>query len=136
MDVILSSGFLAFASHIGFLRALEEADVSVDGICGTSSGALVGALWTSDCPHMDRTRALRDRPLSKISLHLYIYRFVFPSQAVERLSEIAVDRLEDTSIPRSWCVYIRLDPADNDEGSIGTICVASARFLFVFIRGY
>ena len=47
MDVILSSGFLAFASHLGFLKAIEEADVDVQGLCGTSSGALVGALWMS-----------------------------------------------------------------------------------------
>ena len=47
MDIILSSGFLAFASHIGFLRSIEEKKLVVEGICGTSSGALVGALWAA-----------------------------------------------------------------------------------------
>ena len=45
LELILSSGFLAFASHLGFLRAVEESTVSVSGLCGTSSGALIGALW-------------------------------------------------------------------------------------------
>lgn len=47
LDLVLSSGFLAFARHLGFLRAIEEAEVSVRGVCGTSSGALIGALWTA-----------------------------------------------------------------------------------------
>ena len=55
MDLVLSSGFLAFGAHAGFLAAVEEADLQVDAICGTSSGALTGALWASG---MD-ARALR-----------------------------------------------------------------------------
>lgn len=45
LDVILSSGFLAFASHLGFLRGLERSNVSPSALVGTSSGALVGALY-------------------------------------------------------------------------------------------
>lgn len=41
-DLVLSSGFLAFAEHAGFLAAVEEAGVEVTGVCGTSSGALAG----------------------------------------------------------------------------------------------
>jgi predicted acylesterase/phospholipase RssA len=39
MDLILSSGFLAFARHVGVLKVIEEKGIVVDGICGTSSGA-------------------------------------------------------------------------------------------------
>lgn len=46
-DVILSSGFLAFSSHLGFLRGVERSGVGVDAIVGTSSGALVGALYSA-----------------------------------------------------------------------------------------
>lgn len=49
-DLILSSGFLAFARHVGFLRAVEEAELAVDAVCGTSSGALVAALWAAGMP--------------------------------------------------------------------------------------
>lgn len=47
MDLILSSGFLAFARHIGVLEAVEELGIETDGICGTSSGAMVGALYAA-----------------------------------------------------------------------------------------
>lgn len=47
VDVILSSGFLAFASHLGFLRGLFDVGVEPSAIVGTSSGALVGALYAA-----------------------------------------------------------------------------------------
>ena len=46
VDVVLSSGFLAFARHLGFLKGVSES-LTIDGICGTSSGAVIGALWAS-----------------------------------------------------------------------------------------
>jgi NTE family protein len=46
-DLVLSSGFLAFGRHLGVLQAIERAGIEVDGLCGTSSGALIGALWAA-----------------------------------------------------------------------------------------
>ena len=45
LDLVLSSGFLAFAAHSGFLAAVEDAGLEVGGVAGTSAGALTGALW-------------------------------------------------------------------------------------------
>ena len=47
IDLVLSSGFLAFGRHLGVLQALERAGIEVEGLCGTSSGALIGALWAA-----------------------------------------------------------------------------------------
>ncbi len=44
-DVVLSSGFLAFASHSGFLKAVDSAGLAVGGVMGTSAGALTGSLY-------------------------------------------------------------------------------------------
>lgn len=52
-DLLLSSGFLAFARHVGVLQAVERAGLGVDAVVGTSSGALVGALW---CAGIDADR--------------------------------------------------------------------------------
>jgi len=48
-DILLSSGFLAFGRHIGFLKALEECvgREKVSKIVGTSSGAFIGAMWSA-----------------------------------------------------------------------------------------
>lgn len=47
VDIILSSGFLAFSRHVGFLSAVEQRVPHVGALCGTSSGALTAALWAS-----------------------------------------------------------------------------------------
>lgn len=45
--MVLSSGFLAFASHSGFLKAVDSAGIAVGGVMGTSAGALSGSLYSA-----------------------------------------------------------------------------------------
>lgn len=47
VGVVLSGGGARGMAHIGVLRALEEAHIPIDYICGTSVGAIVGALYAS-----------------------------------------------------------------------------------------
>ena len=44
-DLVLSSGFLSFANHAGFLQAVDDVGLIVNGVCGTSAGAMVGSLY-------------------------------------------------------------------------------------------
>lgn len=78
MDLVLSSGFLAFARHAGFLRAVEQLDLPVEGLCGTSSGALTGALWAAGLPAEQILAELTaDRPFTVLRTHLRPWRGVF-----------------------------------------------------------
>ena len=61
-DLVLSSGFLAFASHSGFLKAVSDADVNVRGVMGTSAGALSGSLYSAGY-------SPRQVPLQQHALH-------------------------------------------------------------------
>ncbi len=47
VGVVLSGGGASGAAHIGVLKALEENNIPIDYITGTSIGALVGALYAS-----------------------------------------------------------------------------------------
>ncbi|MCO6482079.1 MAG: patatin-like phospholipase family protein [Flavobacteriales bacterium] len=47
IGVVLSGGGATALTHIGVLKALEENDIPVDYITGSSMGALVGALYAS-----------------------------------------------------------------------------------------
>lgn len=68
-DLVLSSGWLAFASHAGFLAAIEDAGIPVRGICGTSSGALAGSLFATGMPAKEIFALLtRHRPLHWVGL--------------------------------------------------------------------
>ena len=135
VDVILSSGFLAFASHIGFLRALEEADLPITGVCGTSSGALVGALWVSGMSTQAIEKELfQAKPISHISFHPYIWHGLFSlRKLVTRLQNIAVEQLKDTTIPfgvgvctLDWTPQIKLN------GPLAEFVVASCSIPYLF----
>lgn len=45
IGLALSGGGARGLAHVGVLKALEDADISVDYIAGTSSGALIGGLY-------------------------------------------------------------------------------------------
>lgn len=47
VGVVLSGGGATGLAHIGVLKALEEAEIPIDYIVGTSSGALIAALYVS-----------------------------------------------------------------------------------------
>ena len=77
-DLVLSSGFLAMARHCGVLKAIEDNEVSIRALCGTSSGALVGALWLSGMSATEIAAFLtRDRPLHGMAISLRPWRGLF-----------------------------------------------------------
>ena len=45
IGLVLSGGGAAGLSHVGVLRALDEHNIPIDYITGTSAGALLGALY-------------------------------------------------------------------------------------------
>jgi NTE family protein len=47
VGVVLGGGGARGLAHLGVLRALEEANIPIDYICGTSMGAIVGGLYAS-----------------------------------------------------------------------------------------
>ncbi|HJN77692.1 MAG TPA: patatin-like phospholipase family protein [Myxococcota bacterium] len=106
MDLVLSSGFLAFARQCGFLLAVEEAGIEVDGVVGTSSGALAGSLWTAGLSAAELARELSSRrPLSLCSPHLALWRGLFTMDSViEHISELLPARFED--LPRPFGVGV------------------------------
>jgi NTE family protein len=71
IGLVLSGGGARGAAHIGVLKVLEENNVPVDAIAGTSMGAVVGGLYASGMSAADIERvmtsvdwqdAFRDRP--------------------------------------------------------------------------
>lgn len=108
-DLVLSSGFLAFARQAGFLAAVEDAQVPVDGVVGTSSGALAGSLWCAGLPAADIAAELSSRrPLALCSPHLAPWRGLFRMDAViAHLSQLLPATFEE--LPRPFGVGVVRD---------------------------
>lgn len=50
VGLALGGGFARGIAHIGVLRAMEEHEIPIDVICGTSVGALIAATYASGTP--------------------------------------------------------------------------------------
>lgn len=106
VDLLLSSGFLAFARHAGVLMAVEEVGLEVDAVVGTSSGSLVGALWAAGMPATRIAEEIADRrPLSLMALHWRPWEGLFRLEPLMRwLSAHVPARIED--LPRPFAVGV------------------------------
>lgn len=83
MDLVLSSGFLAFARHAGVLSAVDEVGLAVDALVGTSSGAMVGALWAAGhTPGAIMAELSARRPLARLRPSLTPWRGVLALDGV------------------------------------------------------
>jgi NTE family protein len=114
LGLVLSGGGARAFAHIGVLRALEEAQISIDFIGGSSMGGLVAAChasgWSSETiVERFRRSSITKNPLSDYSLPLI---GLVRGNQVERLLEAAFG---DTAIPDLWrpffCVSTNLTTA-------------------------
>ena len=65
-DLLLSSGFLCFSSHAGFLQALEAHKLKPEAFVGTSSGSLAAAFAAAGMGADDIKAELCARPLALV----------------------------------------------------------------------
>lgn len=91
VDLVLSSGFLAFANHAGFLQAVDDAGLrdSVRGIMGTSAGALAGSLYAAGLSPAQLSRELR-----RVAPVKYLRPSLRPWRGLASLDGV-VERLRD-----------------------------------------
>ncbi len=83
VDLLLSSGFLAFGRQAGFLQAIEDRGLQVGAVVGTSSGALAGCLWAAGWSARDLFDALTERlPLASVRPSPTPWRGLFSMRAV------------------------------------------------------
>lgn len=100
-DLLLSSGFLAFSRHIGVLQAIDAAGCPIGAVTGTSSGALIGALWCAGWSGEELERRLGTfRPIELMRPHLRPWDgFCSLSALVAQLRAWLPARFEELSHP-------------------------------------
>ncbi len=105
-DLILSSGFLAFARHLGVVEAIRTRGLQIEAIVGTSSGALVGALLQAGVSLSTMGDLLGGRPpLRSMLPHPKPWKALFSTSRVVRiLQEHLPERFEQ--LPRPFAVGV------------------------------
>ena len=105
-DLILSSGFLCFSSHAGFLTALEERAMAPDAVVGTSSGALAAACFAAGYSADEIAHLLSaQRPIS-LARPAAPWRGLASTRALERrMAALLPATFEELKVPLALGVY-------------------------------
>lgn len=135
MDLLLSSGFLAFARHAGVLSAVDEAALPVDAVVGTSSGAMVGALWAAGhTPEVIMAELAARRPLARLRPSATPWRGALALDGVvEHLARLLPPTFAGLRLPLAvGVVDARGQHRLITEGPLPEAVVASCAMPFVF----
>lgn len=99
VDLLLSSGFLAFAQHSGFLKAVAETkNININRLVGTSSGSLAGSLFAAGYDTNEIANILsKNRPIDLCQPSWRINRGIF--SMINYLSTLLPSKFEDLKYP-------------------------------------
>lgn len=141
VGLALGSGSARGLAHIGVLRVLEEEDILVDVVAGTSIGALIGAGWSSglDIDQMERFALdFRDRGglWTWSDLSFPPTRSIFRDGRLRRIFQewLGDATFADTRRPLKIMAtdLDRLEPEILDEGSLVEAVLASIAIPMLF----
>ncbi len=106
IGLALGAGAARGIAHIGILQKLETAGIPIDYLAGSSTGALIGALYASGVSSQElREFALKIKWNDIVSPHLTLRSLVSGKKLVKLLQKhCRVDRFEDLQIPLSVVV--------------------------------
>jgi len=138
VDCVLSSGFLAFAQHTGFLKAVEARGLRVRGVMGTSAGAIVGSLYAAGLS----LEAIEEELTQVPPVELLTPNFGhFPPSGlfsldpvVQRMREVLPGTFEELDRPFACAVVDQRTGAHRvmDSGPLPEAVAASAAIPFLF----
>ncbi len=131
LGLVLGGGGARGFAHLGLVQALEELDMPVDLIGGSSMGAFFGALMADGCD----AREMRYIARQTFVTRNYLNDYLFPNVAlirgrkfVQRLGDIFEDRqIEDLRTPY-FCISTNLTRGNamvHDNGPLATWVAAS-----------
>lgn len=137
VGVALGGGGAKGIAHIGVLKALEESDIKISYISGTSIGALVASYYAFGKPLKDIKEIGEDLNFTSVigfSLHK---KGLFSTKSIERmiLRDLGDVNIEDANIPLAICTT---DIATGEqvilsEGSLAKAVCASTAIPGIFI---
>lgn len=103
IGLVLSGGGVRGFFHMGVITALQELNIEISEISGTSMGALVGAIYAAN-PKVDFTKVAKELNFFKITQMLASHFDKSPTSKLENALRgyIPVENFENFKIPMSF----------------------------------
>lgn len=101
VGLALGGGFARGIAHIGILKVLEEEDIPIDMVAGTSVGAVIGAVYCSGVSARELEKVASEMRFNRIARYcISRYGLCSTDRLGEMLSKlIQARRFEDLKVP-------------------------------------
>lgn len=136
ITLALSGGAARGAYHLGLLRYIEQNDIEVKAISGTSIGAIIGASWLSGVSAKEQLDIFKSREFKKVfSFNFFrgsIYKIDMHAEVLDKL--VPKKNIEELDIP-FYITAVDLKSGENlyfNSGDIKKLCFASSALVPMF----
>ena len=104
--LVLSGGGTRGFAHIGALKAMEEADLQVDVISGTSAGSIVGAMYADGIPADKMLELFSKYPIRKLSRPSFSRKGILNFKGLQKQIQkhLKADTFEELKYPLYVCI--------------------------------
>lgn len=130
VGLVLSGGGAKGAAHIGVIKALEENNIPIDYITGTSIGAIIGSLYAMGYSPEDMLTLMLSKEFeywqSGTVESKYTYYFKEP-QATPSMGHFALDFTDSLDIKPSFLPKSLINPIQMNQAFMGLYAQASAK---------
>lgn len=114
VGVVLSGGGATALAHVGFLRSLEENNIPIDFIGGTSMGAVIGAMYAAgysveEIDSVTRSQDFQQMASGTLDDHLKFYFKEYPPDASMATIKYNEGAFLSSAIPSSLINPVLLD---------------------------
>ncbi len=114
VGLVLSGGGAKGMAHVGVLRALEENDIPIDYIAGTSIGAIVGGLYASGYTPDEIEKLLTSEQFETWSKGVIEDKYQFFSKKEEDNAEITSLKFRVDSVTKTYLPSNVIEPYQID----------------------
>ena len=130
VGLVLSGGGAKGAAHIGVIKALEENNIPIDYITGTSIGAIIGSLYAMGYSPEDMLALMLSKEFEywqsgKVESK-YTYYFKEP-QATPSMGHFALDFTDSLDIKPSFLPKSLINPIQMNQAFMGLYAQATAK---------
>jgi len=136
ISLALSGGAARGAYHLGVLQYIDEMNIKVKAICGTSIGAIIGTSYAAGVSPLRQLEIFKSREFKNIFSFNFFHNSIFSIDSKAAIMEqlMPIDNLEGLSIP---VYFTAVDLNTGEElffyqGKIPEICLASSALIPMF----
>lgn len=136
ISLALSGGAARGAYHLGVLQYIDEMNIQVKAICGTSIGAIIGTSYAAGISPSRQLEIFKSREFKDIFSFNFFHNSIFSinSRAAILRQLMPIDNLEELLIP---VYFTAVDLSAGEElffsqGKIPDICLASSALVPMF----